>query len=171
MGDALFTGCGTAVGVVILIARDVCRLSPCRFFARRQAGRPKRGKILENVLEKVGDTPMIKISHIAAEEGLKCELLAKCEFFNAGGSIKVCRAVPCRAVPCLAVVGAGGWCLSIYFYLYERPIWRLCDRCWSLCGSRALYHRPGFRPFILYFFRCSCSFLGGRGGREGGISF
>lgn len=32
---------------------------------------------------------MIRIKHIAAEEGLECELLAKCEFFNAGGSIKV----------------------------------------------------------------------------------
>lgn len=54
-----------------------------------QAGRQKRGKILENALEKVGDTPMIRIKHIAQEEGLECELLAKCEFFNAGGSIKV----------------------------------------------------------------------------------
>eukprot|EP00904_Undaria_pinnatifida_P013858 jgi/Undpi1/9602/HiC_scaffold_27.g12058.m1 len=52
------------------------------------AGRAKKGKILENALEKVGDTPMIRIKHIAAEEGLECELLAKCEFFNAGGSIK-----------------------------------------------------------------------------------
>lgn len=34
---------------------------------------------------------MIRIKHIAQEEGLECELLAKCEFFNAGGSIKVCR--------------------------------------------------------------------------------
>lgn len=33
---------------------------------------------------------MIRINHIAHEEGLECELLAKCEFFNAGGSIKVC---------------------------------------------------------------------------------
>lgn len=32
---------------------------------------------------------MIRMTHIAAEEGLECELLAKCEFFNAGGSIKV----------------------------------------------------------------------------------
>ena len=32
---------------------------------------------------------MIRMAHIAAEEGLECDLLAKCEFFNAGGSIKV----------------------------------------------------------------------------------
>eukprot|EP00903_Cladosiphon_okamuranus_P005672 g5635.t1 len=51
-------------------------------------GRTKRGKILDNALEKVGDTPMIRMKHIAQEEGLECELLAKCEFFNAGGSIK-----------------------------------------------------------------------------------
>ena len=45
-------------------------------------------------MEKVGDTPMIRIKHIAAEEGLECELLAKCEFFNAGGSVKVRRGLP-----------------------------------------------------------------------------
>lgn len=59
------------------------------FLLRQQAGRPKRGKILDNALQKVGDTPMIRIKRIATEEGLECELLAKCEFFNAGGSIKV----------------------------------------------------------------------------------
>ncbi|CAM9311636.1 unnamed protein product, partial [Pylaiella littoralis] len=51
-------------------------------------GRVKKGKILENALEKVGDTPMIRIKNIAQEEGLECDMLAKCEFFNAGGSIK-----------------------------------------------------------------------------------
>lgn len=59
-------------------------------FRAVQAGRTNRGKILENALEKVGDTPMIRMKHIAQEEGLECEMLAKCEFFNAGGSIKVC---------------------------------------------------------------------------------
>ncbi|KAJ1566391.1 hypothetical protein HK405_010014 [Cladochytrium tenue] len=31
---------------------------------------------------------MVRINRIAAAEGLQCELLAKCEFFNAGGSVK-----------------------------------------------------------------------------------
>ncbi|XP_078055307.1 cystathionine beta-synthase-like isoform X2 [Mustelus asterias] len=45
-------------------------------------------KILPNVLYKIGDTPLIRINNIAKEFGLKCELLAKCEFFNSSGSIK-----------------------------------------------------------------------------------
>ncbi|RHZ03635.1 hypothetical protein DYB37_006676, partial [Aphanomyces astaci] len=36
----------------------------------------------------VGDTPLVRINKISAKAGLKCELLAKCEFFNAGGSVK-----------------------------------------------------------------------------------
>ncbi|XP_038635716.1 cystathionine beta-synthase-like protein isoform X2 [Scyliorhinus canicula] len=45
-------------------------------------------KILPNVLYKIGNTPLIRINNIAREYGLKCELLAKCEFFSASGSIK-----------------------------------------------------------------------------------
>lgn len=55
--------------------------------------------ILENVLEKVGETPLVRINKIVQEEGLSCEtriqfskfspfLVVKCEFFNAGGSVK-----------------------------------------------------------------------------------
>jgi cystathionine beta-synthase len=43
---------------------------------------------MANVLEKIGETPMVRINNVARKEGLKCELLAKCEFFNAGGSVK-----------------------------------------------------------------------------------
>ena len=47
-----------------------------------------RGKILDSALDFIGETPLIRINRIAAEAGLECELLAKCEFFNAGGSVK-----------------------------------------------------------------------------------
>ncbi|CAO3589697.1 unnamed protein product [Absidia cylindrospora] len=45
-------------------------------------------KIFNNILENVGRTPLVRINKISKEEGLKCELLAKCEFFNSGGSVK-----------------------------------------------------------------------------------
>ncbi|XP_062962004.1 cystathionine beta-synthase [Cynocephalus volans] len=48
----------------------------------------KSPKILPDILEKIGDTPMVRINKIGKNFGLKCELLAKCEFFNAGGSVK-----------------------------------------------------------------------------------
>ncbi|XDA71545.1 hypothetical protein R6Z07M_001875 [Ovis aries] len=48
----------------------------------------KSPKILPDILKKIGDTPMVRINKIGRNFGLKCELLAKCEFFNAGGSVK-----------------------------------------------------------------------------------
>ena len=45
-------------------------------------------KALPNVLHNIGNTPLVRINRIAEEEGLECELYAKCEFFNAGGSVK-----------------------------------------------------------------------------------
>ncbi|XP_042543210.1 cystathionine beta-synthase-like protein isoform X1 [Dipodomys spectabilis] len=48
----------------------------------------KSPKILPDILRKIGNTPMVRINKIGKNAGLKCELLAKCEFFNAGGSVK-----------------------------------------------------------------------------------
>ncbi|XP_032487110.1 cystathionine beta-synthase isoform X2 [Phocoena sinus] len=45
----------------------------------------KSPKILPDILKKIGDTPMVRINKIGRNFGLK---LAKCEFFNAGGSVK-----------------------------------------------------------------------------------
>tara|TARA_B110000438_G_scaffold285725_1_gene316139 strand:+ start:1262 stop:2215 length:954 start_codon:yes stop_codon:yes gene_type:complete len=42
--------------------------------------------IHDNVLSTIGDTPIVKINKIAKK--LDCNVYAKCEFFNPGGSIK-----------------------------------------------------------------------------------
>jgi len=42
--------------------------------------------ILENILGAIGNTPVVKMNSIGKD--LNCELYAKCEFFNAGGSLK-----------------------------------------------------------------------------------
>ena len=39
-------------------------------------------------LGAIGDTPLIKLNKIPKSFGVKCTVLAKCEFFNAGGSVK-----------------------------------------------------------------------------------
>ncbi|KAG0250652.1 hypothetical protein BG011_008196 [Mortierella polycephala] len=44
--------------------------------------------ILNDILDHIGNTPLVRLNKIAKSEGLQCELLAKCEFFNAGGSVK-----------------------------------------------------------------------------------
>ena len=42
--------------------------------------------LYENVLETIGKTPLVRLNRIGAQ--LKCQLYAKCEFFNPGGSVK-----------------------------------------------------------------------------------
>merc|ERR1719189_907063 len=61
-------------------------------FKQQQAG-PKTGgrpykEICESALDLIGFTPMVRMSRLAKHLELECELLAKCEFFNAGGSVK-----------------------------------------------------------------------------------
>jgi cysteine synthase A len=42
--------------------------------------------IYSTILDTIGHTPVVKINHLGSE--LACELYAKCEFFNPGGSVK-----------------------------------------------------------------------------------
>jgi cystathionine beta-synthase len=43
-------------------------------------------KIHDSILDAIGNTPMVRLRNIGRETG--CEFLAKCEFMNAGGSVK-----------------------------------------------------------------------------------
>ena len=42
--------------------------------------------LYQSILETVGRTPLIRLNRIGKH--LKCNLFAKCEFFNPGGSVK-----------------------------------------------------------------------------------
>ncbi|MBS0349979.1 MAG: cystathionine beta-synthase [Proteobacteria bacterium] len=42
--------------------------------------------MLENILQAIGKTPIVKLLRVSA--GLSCDLYAKCEFLNPGGSVK-----------------------------------------------------------------------------------
>lgn len=42
--------------------------------------------ILENILHSIGNTPIVRLNRVGSE--LSCNLFAKCEFTNAGGSVK-----------------------------------------------------------------------------------
>lgn len=44
--------------------------------------------IMDNILDNIGWTPLVRLNKLGQEYGLECELLAKCEFFNSGGSVK-----------------------------------------------------------------------------------
>jgi cystathionine beta-synthase len=48
----------------------------------------KERKIYNNILETIGNTPVIRINKLTKELGIECEVLVKCEFFNPSGSHK-----------------------------------------------------------------------------------
>eukprot|EP00753_Platysulcus_tardus_P005571 PLAT13485.1.p1 GENE.PLAT13485.1~~PLAT13485.1.p1 ORF type:complete len:540 (+),score=283.02 PLAT13485.1:56-1621(+) len=47
---------------------------------------PSKPLVMDSILQNIGKTPLVRLNKVASE--LKCEVLAKCEFFNAGGSVK-----------------------------------------------------------------------------------
>ena len=46
------------------------------------------GKVYQSVTELIGNTPLLRASNFAKENGLKAELLVKLEYFNPAGSVK-----------------------------------------------------------------------------------
>lgn len=36
----------------------------------------------------IGNTPLVKLQNLVSDYNLQCNLFAKCEYFNAGGSVK-----------------------------------------------------------------------------------
>lgn len=47
-----------------------------------------RGRIYDSIAETIGATPVVRLGRLAAEAGVKAEILAKCEFFNPLSSVK-----------------------------------------------------------------------------------
>ncbi|KAI8775363.1 cystathionine beta-synthase-like isoform X1 [Biomphalaria glabrata] len=62
--------------------------TPLEQSPHRHIGLQQRPKILPNILYNIGNTPLVRLNNIPAKEGIECEVLVKCEFFNAGGSVK-----------------------------------------------------------------------------------
>ncbi|XP_059617676.1 cystathionine beta-synthase [Phlebotomus argentipes] len=50
--------------------------------------KPELKKILPNILHAIGLTPVVKLNKIPQSLGIKCDMYAKCEFLNPGGSVK-----------------------------------------------------------------------------------
>jgi len=44
--------------------------------------------IMDTILQNIGNTPLVRLHRIPQSEGIECAVYAKCEFFNAGGSVK-----------------------------------------------------------------------------------
>ncbi|KGG50842.1 hypothetical protein DI09_53p140 [Mitosporidium daphniae] len=44
--------------------------------------------VYPDILKTIGNTPIVQLNNIPKKEGLACRIVAKCEFFNPGGSVK-----------------------------------------------------------------------------------
>ncbi len=49
---------------------------------------PLRGRIYDSIAETIGNTPLVRIPNITAEDGIKADILLKLEFFNPLASVK-----------------------------------------------------------------------------------
>ncbi|MFO1036891.1 MAG: cysteine synthase A [Geminicoccaceae bacterium] len=49
---------------------------------------PLRRRIYDSILETIGNTPLVRVKRICAEEGIAADLLLKLEFFNPIASVK-----------------------------------------------------------------------------------
>jgi len=47
-----------------------------------------RGKIYSSILDTIGGSPLVRLDRLAADKGVKANLLGKCEFFNPMASVK-----------------------------------------------------------------------------------
>jgi len=47
-----------------------------------------RGRVYDDIVDAIGATPLVRLKNLAALEGVKAEILGKCEFFNPLGSVK-----------------------------------------------------------------------------------
>ncbi|HVB66613.1 MAG TPA: cysteine synthase A [Acetobacteraceae bacterium] len=50
--------------------------------------RPHRGRIYDSIAETIGNTPLVRIPRITAEEGITADICLKLEFFNPIASVK-----------------------------------------------------------------------------------
>jgi cysteine synthase len=50
--------------------------------------RPLRGRIYDSIAETIGNTPLVRIPRICAEEGISADICLKLEFFNPIASVK-----------------------------------------------------------------------------------
>src|SRR5579883_523509 len=55
---------------------------------QRETRRPGRGRVFNSITEAIGDTPIVRLSRLPAQHGVKANIFAKLEFFNPAASVK-----------------------------------------------------------------------------------
>src|SRR6478735_5578366 len=56
--------------------------------APAELDKPGRGRVYDNILSTIGNTPLVRLHRIAKEAGCVADVLVKCEFFNPLSSVK-----------------------------------------------------------------------------------
>ena len=56
--------------------------------ATSQVNRPGRGRVYDSIVDAFGDTPIVKLHRLPAQNGVKATILAKLEYFNPAASVK-----------------------------------------------------------------------------------
>uniref|UniRef100_A0A0R3RF79 cystathionine beta-synthase n=1 Tax=Elaeophora elaphi TaxID=1147741 RepID=A0A0R3RF79_9BILA len=65
------------------------RVAPNRIKGERVENvRYEKRMVINNVLEAIGETPLVRLNCIPKMFGVKCQVYVKCEYMNPGGSIK-----------------------------------------------------------------------------------
>lgn len=49
---------------------------------------PGRGRVYDSIIETIGNTPLVRLSRLCADEGIEADVMAKLEFFNPIASVK-----------------------------------------------------------------------------------
>jgi cysteine synthase A len=57
-------------------------------FEAAKLDEPGRGRIYDNIVATVGNTPLVRLNRIAQQEGVVADIVAKLEFFNPLSSVK-----------------------------------------------------------------------------------
>ena len=77
---------GEGLANVCAYARENKDMSKCPHAL--EGKRDHHKGIKDDITDCVGNTPLVRINNITKSENIKCEILAKCEFLNPGGSVK-----------------------------------------------------------------------------------
>uniref|UniRef100_A0A8D8Y0E2 Cystathionine beta-synthase n=1 Tax=Cacopsylla melanoneura TaxID=428564 RepID=A0A8D8Y0E2_9HEMI len=55
---------------------------------RKYPNPPNQYTLYPSILHTIGNTPLVRLNVIPKEEGVQCQMYAKCEFLNPSGSLK-----------------------------------------------------------------------------------
>jgi len=81
-------GCGCEIAGAVLAPRRHREPEMPETPKPLEFDRPLRGRIYDSIAETIGNTPLVRVPRICAEEGITADICLKLEFFNPIASVK-----------------------------------------------------------------------------------